>query len=207
MSKAWCFFGLVLLLLTAPAAAQKPAPVKATPAADVARRVDALVSQMTQDEKLDYIGGTEGFYIRAIPRLGIPAIKMSDGPMGVRNYGQVTAFPGGIALAATWDTALAQHRAHAVGQDARARGVHILLGPGMNIHRAPMNGRNFEYFGEDPFLAGRIAASEIRGIQSQGVIATAKHFLANNEEWNRHGVSSDMDERTAREIYLPAFEA
>lgn len=208
MSKRSGFGFLALaLLLAAPAAAQKT-PGKAAPARsafDV--RADALVSQMTQDEKLDYIGGTRGFYVRAIPRLGIPEIKMSDGPMGVRNYGQTTAFPAGIDLAASWDTALVNRVGVAMGQDARARGVHIVLGPGMNIHRAPMNGRNFEYLGEDPFLAGRMAAAVTRGIQSQGVIATAKHYLGNNQEWNRHGMDSQIDERALREIYLPAFEA
>ncbi len=201
------FLVFSLLALGAPLAAQKP-PAKAAPGrAAVDVRADALVSQMTQDEKLDYIGGTRGFYIRAIPRLGIPEIKMSDGPMGVRNYGQTTAFPAGISLAASWDTALVNRVGVAMGQDARARGVHIILGPGMNIHRAPMNGRNFEYLGEDPFLAGRMATAVIKGIQSQGVIATAKHFLGNNQEWNRHGMDSQIDERTLREIYLPAFEA
>ena len=94
-----------------------------------------------------------------------------------------------------------------MGQDARARGVNFVLAPGMNIYRAPMNGRNFEYFGEDPFLAARMAVSLIRGIQSQGVIATAKHYAANNQEYGRMDHSSDVDERTLREIYLPAFEA
>lgn len=194
----------LLVLCAAPLAAQE----KAVPAkSELDRKADAIVSAMTVDEKLDYIGGDRGFYIRPLARLNVPEIKMSDGPMGVRNYGMTTAYPAGIALAATWDTALAQRMGAMMGQDARARGVHILLGPGMNIHRAPMNGRNFEYLGEDPFLAGRIAVGEIKGIQSKGVIATAKHFMGNYMEWDRHGTSSDMDERTMREIYLPAFEA
>ncbi len=162
---------------------------------------------MTLEEKIDYIGGLNQFYIRAIPRLGVPELKMADGPMGVRNYGPSTAYAAGINLAASWDTDLANRVGVMMGRDARARGVHFLLGPGMNIHRAPMCGRNFEYFGEDPFLAARTAVAEINGIQSQGVIATAKHFMANNQEWDRHRISSDMDERTLREIYLPAFEA
>ena len=199
---------LVPLLVLAAGAAVAQEPAKNAPSkADIAARAESILSRMTAEQKIDYIGGTEGFYIRAMPELGVPAIKMSDGPMGVRNYGPVTAFPGGILLAASWDTALANRVGTMMGQDARARGVHIILGPGMNIHRAPMNGRNFEYLGEDPFLAGRIAVGAIRGIQGQGVIATAKHFAANNQEWNRHGISSDMDERTLREIYLPAFEA
>ena len=132
---------------------------------------------------------------------------MSDGPEGVRTWGPSTAYAGGIALAATWDTELAGRMGAAIGDDARARGVHFLLGPGLNISRAPMNGRNFEYFGEDPFLAARMAVGYVSGVQSQGVVATVKHFAANNSEFDRRNTSSDIDERTLREIYLPAFEA
>jgi beta-glucosidase len=162
---------------------------------------------MTLEEKIDYIGGDRRFYIRAIPQLQVPELKMADGPLGVRNYGPSTAYPAGIALAASWDTDLVRRVGVMMGKDSRARGVHFLLGPGMNIYRAPMNGRNFEYFGEDPFLASRMAVADIQGIQSQGVIATAKHYMGNNQEWDRHRISSDIDERTMREIYLPAFEA
>ena len=151
--------------------------------ADIGKRVEAILGKMTLEEKIDYIGGYHAFYVRAIPRLGIPELKMADGPMGVRNYGPSTAFPAGIALAASWDTDLVNRVGAMMGKDARARGVHFLLGPGMNIYRAPMNGRNFEYFGEDPFLAARMAVADIKGIQSQGVIATAKHYAANNQEW------------------------
>jgi beta-glucosidase len=174
---------------------------------EVESRVDALLSKMTLDEKITLIGGINDFYIQAIPRLGIPALRMSDGPLGVHDYGPTTAYPAGIALAASWDTDLAKRVGEAMGQDARARGVNFVLAPGMNIYRAPMNGRNFEYFGEDPFLAARMAVSLIQGIQSQGVIATAKHYAANNQEYGRMDHSSDVDERTLREIYLPAFEA
>ena len=174
---------------------------------DVESRVEALLSKMTLDEKIMLIGGTNDFYTQAIPRLGIPALRMSDGPMGVHDFGPATAYPAGLALAASWDTDLAKRVGEVMGQDARARGVNFVLAPGMNIYRAPMNGRNFEYFGEDPFLAARMAVSVIRGIQSQGVIATAKHFAANNQEYGRMDHSSDVDERTLREIYLPAFEA
>jgi len=173
----------------------------------VESRVDALLSKMTLDEKILLIGGINDFYTQAIPRLGIPALRMSDGPLGVHDYGSTTAYPAGIALAASWDTDLAKRVGEAMGQDARARGVNFILAPGMNIYRAPMNGRNFEYFGEDPFLAARMGVSLIQGIQSQGVIATAKHYAANNQEYGRMDHSSDVDERTLREIYLPAFEA
>jgi len=109
-------------------------------------------------------------------------------------------------LAASWDTELAQRIGESIGRDARARGVNILLGPGVNIYRAPMNGRNFEYFGEDPYLAGQIAAHYILGVQSQNVVATVKHYAANNSEYDRNNINSIIDERTLREIYLPAFE-
>src|SRR6202048_4263562 len=176
-------------------------------AADIDTRVNSLLTQMTLEEKIDYIGGVDDFYIRPIPRLKLPALKMSDGPMGVHDYGLTTAYPAGIALAASWDTDLAHRVGAAMGQDARARGVHFILAPGMNIYRAPMNGRNFEYYGEDPFLASRMAVSVINGIQEQRVIATAKHFAGNNSEFARMTLSSDIDERTLREMYLPAFEA
>jgi beta-glucosidase len=170
-------------------------------------RVDAILAKMTLEQKIDYIGGVDGFYVRAMPELGVPALRMADGPMGVRNYGPATAMPGGINLAATWDPELARRVGEQIGRDARAKGVHFVLGPGLNIYRAPMNGRNFEYFGEDPFLAGRIAVGYIDGMQSQGVSATAKHYMGNNSEFDRHNTDSVIDERTMREIYLPAFEA
>lgn len=171
------------------------------------QRVEAILKQMTLEEKIDYIGGHNAFSIREISRLGVPELKMADGPMGVCNCGPSISYPGGICAAASWDTALVSRLGAAMGQDARARGVHILLAPGMNIYRAPMCGRNFEYFGEDPFLTSKMAVAMIKGIQSQGVVATAKHFAGNNQEWDRDRISSDIDERTLREIYLPAFEA
>jgi beta-glucosidase len=173
----------------------------------VADRAEKILKQMTLEEKVAYVGGLNDFYVRAIPRLGTPELKMSDGPIGLRNDGKATAYPAGIALAASWDENLAKEFGASLGRDARARGVHFLLGPGVNIYRAPMCGRNFEYFGEDPYLASRMAVNDIEGIQSQGVIATIKHFAGNNQEWDRHHVSSDIDERTLREIYLPTFEA
>jgi beta-glucosidase len=174
---------------------------------DVEKRVDSLVRKMTVGEKIEMIGGINDFNTRPISRLGIPSLRMSDGPMGVHDYGLTTAYPAGIALAASWDIELVQRFGTAMGKDARARGVHFILGPGMNIYRAPMCGRNFEYFGEDPFLASRMAVAVIRGIQGQRVIATAKHFAGNNSEFARMTLSSNIDERTLREIYLPAFEA
>lgn len=181
------------------------APVPDNPA--IEHKIDAMIAKMTLEQKLEMIGGVDSMFIRAEPSAGFPSLKMSDASEGVRTWGPDTAYAGGIALAASWDPALAEKQGDSIGKDARARGVHFLLGPGVNIYRAPMCGRNFEYLGEDPFLAGQSAAAFIRGVQDQGVIATVKHFAANNEEYNRHNVSSDMDERTLREIYLPAFEA
>src|SRR5258708_2910141 len=132
---------------------------------------------------------------------------MAGGGWGVGNYGPATAMAAGISLAATWNAALAERVGTEIGRDARAKGVHFLLAPGVNIYRAPMNGRNFEYFGEDPFLASRIAVGYIKGVQAQGVSATVKHFMGNNSEFDRHNTDAIIDERTMREIYLPVFEA
>ncbi len=199
---------LTLLALTAllgPAVfAQSPPPETETQRAHVAD----LVHQMTLDEKLDYIGGT-GFATRGVPRLHIPALEMSDGPFGARSNAGFpsTTYAAGIGLAASWDPALASRVGGSIGRDARARGVHFMLGPGVNIYRSPRNGRNFEYFGEDPFLSAQIAVGYISGMQAEDVSATIKHFLGNNSEFLRHDSDSLIDERTLREIYLPAFEA
>ncbi len=132
---------------------------------DVEARANAILAQMTLDEKLTYIGGVNTMYIRSIPRLGVPTIKMGDGPMGSRGGGASTAYPGGIGLAATWSTNLAVRYGASLGRDDRARGVHIHLMPGLNIYRAPLCGRNFEYFGEDPFLAARLVVPLVREMQ------------------------------------------
>ncbi len=171
------------------------------------KRVEKILAAMSLQEKLEFIGGYKNFNIRAFEQHGIPEIHMSDGPVGVRNFGASTAYPASICLAASWDKELAKEVGAAIGMEARSKNVHVMLGPGMNIHRAPYCGRNFEYLGEDPYLAGQIASSYIIGMQNQGVVATAKHYAANYQDYDRHGVSSDMDERTLREIYLPAFEA
>ena len=198
---------LVLCLTVISGPAQTSAPAQSPSAEAVDSRVESLLRRMTLEEKVDLLGGVDGFFIRGIPRLGLPRLKMADGPLGVRNYGPATAMAGGIALAATWNPTLAERMGTELGRDARAKGVHFLLGPGVNIYRAPMNGRNFEYFGEDPLLASRIAVGYIKGVQSQGVSATIKHFMGNNSEFDRHNTDSIIDERTMREIYLPVFEA
>jgi beta-glucosidase len=196
------FFIASFFLILIPSAGQAPP----TPA-QVEQRVESILSRMTLQQKIDMLGGVDDFYIRDFPALALPRLKMADGPLGVRNYGPATTMTGGISLAATWDSELAERVGSEIGRDARARGVHFMLGPGVNIYRAPMNGRNFEYFGEDPFLASRIAVGYIEGMQSQGVSATIKHFMGNNSEFDRHNTDSIIDERTMREIYLPTFEA
>jgi len=195
-------FVVILLLTSFLTWAQAPSP--STPAIEA--RANALLKQLSLEEKMDLIGGFNDFYIREIKHIGLPALKMADGPFGVRNYGPSTTF-GGLGLAATWDRDLAERMGAVIGQDARARGVHFMLGLGVNISRSPLCGRNFEYFGEDPFLASRTAVAYIKGMQSQGVSATIKHYMGNNQEFLRHDADSIIDERTMREIYLPTFEA
>lgn len=169
-------------------------------------RADLTLSRMTLDEKLSMLGGVDGFYVPGIPRLGLPRIKMSDGPMGVRNYGKATNFPAGTAIAATWNPALARAMGEGIGREARARDVGIWLGPGVNLARIPQNGRNFEYGGEDPLLAGSLASQIIQGVQVHGVSATIKHYVANDHENDRNRDNSIVDERTLRELQLRPFE-
>jgi beta-glucosidase len=173
----------------------------------VEKRVDSLLSRMTLEEKVDLIGGDTPFRTHAIPRLDIPFFQMADGPVGAHIPAPTIAYAAGIGLAASWDTSLALNIGQQLGRDSRSRGAAFILGPGVNIYRAPMNGRNFEYFGEDPFLASAIAVGYIRGVQQQGVSATVKHFLGNNSEYLRHDSDSIIDQRTLREIYMPVFEA
>jgi beta-glucosidase len=171
------------------------------------QQVEAMLGKLSLEQKIDLIGGVDEMFTREMPSINLPRFKMSDGPMGVRTWGPTTGYAAGVGLAASWDTELAKRVGVSLGRDARSRGVSFLLGPGVNIYRTPLNGRNFEYFGEDPWLAGRIAAAYIQGVQSQGVIATVKHYAANNSDLDRNHLNSVMDERTLREIYLPGFEA
>lgn len=173
-------------------------------------RAAKLVSQMTLEEKIGFISGkVDGFNTLAIPRLGIPSIRMADGPQGVRNVKaknvQSTFYPCGISAAATWNREAVYEMGAGIGSAARRQGVQIMLGPGVNIYRSALCGRNFEYYGEDPYLASETAVSYIRGMQGQGIIATIKHFALNQQEYDRHGVSSNADERTINEIYFPTF--
>ncbi|MBS1814542.1 MAG: glycoside hydrolase family 3 C-terminal domain-containing protein [Acidobacteria bacterium] len=196
---------VVALLLLVPASiSMAQAPVSPSPAIDA--RANAMIAKMSLDDKLRLIGGVDNFYTKAIPSIDLKRLKMTDGPVGTRTFGPSTAYTASVALAASWDPELAGRVGASLGNDARARGVHFLLAPGVNIYRSPLNGRNMEYLGEDPYLAGRIAIGYINGVQSKGVSATIKHFAANNSEYDRHRINAIVDERTLRELYLRAFE-
>ncbi len=185
------------------AAAQAPVPDSAAREA----KAHTLLSKLTLEEKIELIGGVDSMFTNTVPSINLPRLKMSDASVGVRTWGPTTAYAGGVALAATWDRAFARKLGESLGKDARARGVNFLLGPGVNIARSPVSGRNFEYLSEDPFLNGCMVVPYIEGVQSQGVSATVKHYALNDQEYNRHNVDVEVDERTMREIYLPAFEA
>lgn len=179
------------------------------PGADVERRVTSLLDALTLTEKIRLLGGKPGAGSTfGVPRLGIPELRLADGPMGVHWWCDAsTAYPAVIAAAASFDPELWYRLGQALGRDCRARGVHILLAPGVNIYRSPLCGRNFEYAGEDPYLSSRFAVSYITGVQDMGVSATVKHYACNFQEYERHHVSSDVDPRTLHEVYLPAFHA
>jgi beta-glucosidase len=172
-----------------------------------------LISKMTLEEKTLLCSGSGFWHTKPIERLGIPSIKMNDGPHGLRNVDEgswesvpATCFPTAVTLAASWDRGLVEKVGRAIGEECQAAGVSILLGPGVNIKRSPLCGRNFEYYSEDPFLSSEIALYFIKGVQSQGVGACIKHFCANNQEHRRLTVNAVIDERTLREIYLASFE-
>ncbi len=167
---------------------------------------DFLLSRMTLVEKIRILGGVDDLAVPGIPRLSIPKVWMSDASSGVRCFKQATAFPAGIMLAALWDRSLIYQVGSAIADECRAQGISVILGPGVNIARVPVCGRNFEYFGEDPFLAGDMAVSYIRGVQERGVMAVAKHFACNNSEFDRHKSNSVVDAKTLHEIYLAPFE-
>jgi beta-glucosidase len=184
-----------------------PAQAPASDSPAIEAKAKAMLAKLTLEEKIKLIGGVDSMFTNAIPSIDLPRLKMSDASVGVRTWGPTTAYAGGAALAATWDPNFAKELGESLGRDARARGVNFLLGPGVNIAKAPVNGRNFEYLSEDPYLNGALVVPYIHGVQSQGVSATVKHYALNNEEYNRHNVDVEVDERTMREIYLPAFEA
>ena len=203
-------FALVLLILGGTVQSQ-------TEEQRLMKHIDQLVAKMTLEEKVSLTAGRDAWSTQPIERLDIPYIWVADGPHGLRRapstdkmgYGDqapATCFPTASALSATWDVDLLNEVGQALGQESNALGVDILLGPGINIKRSPLGGRNFEYFSEDPFLSGKLGAAYINGVQSKGVGTSLKHYVANNVETRRMWANSDVDERTLNEIYMTPFE-
>lgn len=209
-----------LFLLAFNAKAQQALPVYLDDTRPMEERVEDALSKMTTKEKIAMIHAQSKFSSPGVPRLGIPENWMTDGPHGIRpevlwdEWEQASwtndsciAFPALTALSATWNREMALLYGKNLGEEARYRNKNVLLGPGVNIYRSPLNGRNFEYMGEDPFLAGEMVVPYIKGVQSNGVATCVKHFALNNQETNRHGVNVIVDDRALYEIYLPAFKA
>ncbi len=188
-----------------PPARQADTPAYRNSNLPVDERVEDLLKRMTLEEKIRLLGGT-GFSTQPIERFGIPELKMDDGPLGVR-WGKSTAFPAGTCMAASWDTSMMSEVGKAIAEEVKGKGRDEILGPCVNIARIPMGGRDFESYGEDPYLASRLAVSYIEGVQSEGVAATVKHFAANNQEYERMFVNAEVGKRALNEIYLPAFKA
>ena len=178
--------------------------------------IQAIISQMTLEEKAALCTGASAWTTTPIEHLGVPEMTVSDGPHGVRRVPDVhemtseslpaTCFPTASCTASTWNVELIRKMGEAIAEECIALNVDVVLGPGANMKRSPLGGRNFEYFSEDPYLAGEMAANFINGVQNKGVGTSLKHFAANNQEFQRFSISSEVDERTLREIYLPAFE-
>lgn len=180
--------------------------------------IPKIISEMTLQEKIAFCTGADFWHTKKLPRQGVPAVKMSDGPHGLRcQEGEAdmigvnkslpaTCFPAAVTAGATWNRELYAAEGEAIGKEALAAGVSVVLGPGCNIKRNPLGGRNFEYISEDPYFAGKMAAAFVRGQQSTGVASSLKHFAANSQEYKRQNGDSQVDERTLREIYLAAFE-
>jgi len=182
------------------------------------RDIKNIISQMTLEEKASLCSGLDFWNTKGIERLGIPSIMVTDGPHGLRKqaegadhlgiYNSIpsTCFPSAVGLASTWNKDLINQVGVALGEECQAENVGVLLGPGANIKRSPLCGRNFEYFSEDPYLSSQMAANHVKGVQSQGIGTSLKHFAANNQEHRRMSVDAIVDERTLREIYLASFE-
>ncbi len=182
-------------------------------------KIDSLINLMTLDEKISMIHASSSFTSGGVARLGIPELVMSDGPHGVRHeHGRgwfaledaddkATCLPVGISLASTWNRELGYKYGEVLGNEAKERGKHVILGPGVNIIRSPLNGRNFEYLSEDPYLTAEMAVGYIKGVQDQGIATCSKHFAANNQETDRHNIDVIVSKRALHEIYFPAFKA
>ncbi len=206
---------LVVAFCVSHAVAQQPSPDEA-----IYKKIDVQISKMTLEEKVGMLHASSSFTSGGVPRLGIPELVTSDGPHGVRlEHGRdwrtdndhvddsATYLPTGVCLASTWDPQLGYAYGTVLGSEANARGKDVILGPGINIIRSPLNGRNFEYESEDPYLVSKMAVGYIKGVQDQDVSACVKHFLANNQETQRTSINVLMSERALREIYLPGFKA
>src|SRR6266487_3782349 len=174
--------------------------------------IEELLRQMTLQEKVVMLAGTNMWYTVPVERLGIPSLKMTDGPNGARGAGGFTSdvkaacFPAGISLASTWDTDLLERVGQALARETKMKGAQVLLGPTGNIQRSPLGGRNFECFSEDPYLSARLAVAYIHGLQQEGVGASIKHYVCNDQETKRTSISSQVRERALREIYLLPFQ-
>ncbi|MFL2701648.1 MAG: glycosyl hydrolase family 3 [Gammaproteobacteria bacterium] len=173
-------------------------------------RIESLIKDLTLEEKVSILSGSSAWHTTAVPRLGIPRIKMTDGPIGARGdsvSGETSAcFPSASCLSSSWDVENIEEIARAIGIEAKSKDADVLLGPTINLHRHPLGGRHFECYSEDPLLTGELASSYVKGVQSVGVSACLKHFIGNDTEFQRHFVSSNIDERTLREMYLLPFE-
>jgi beta-glucosidase len=214
-------FVVVLPAIALQGRASADAPRYRNASLSPAERAQDLLGRMTAEEKAGMLAGAGWMESTPNERLGIPAIKMADGPMGVRNWAgssavtnagstapvYATAFPAGIAMASSWDVELVQAEGRAIAQQLKALGRDMILAPTVNIARTPLWGRNFEGYGEDPYLAARMGVAYVRGVQGEGVIPSVKHFAANNQEFERHRIDETIDLRTLHEIYFPAFRA
>jgi beta-glucosidase len=212
-SKTLFLFSLVFILACSTSSKKEEVQL------DAQFDIDSLISEMTLEEKVAMIHASSSFTTGGVPRLGIPEWTMSDGPHGVRKehgrdwaqdegaFDSVTYLPVGVALAATWNPELGYEFGKVLGSEARARGKDVILGPGVNIIRTPLNGRNFEYMSEDPYLVSQMVVGYVKGVQEQDVAACVKHYAANNQEIERNTIDVEMSERALREIYLPGFKA
>ena len=219
ISKTRRFVPSTILALTMVGAGAQEHPLYTDNNQPIEARINDLLPRLTLEEKVSLVHADSNFSTAGVPRLGIPKLWMDDGPLGVREeVGErfkilghaddfATAMPATLGLAATWNPDLATAYGTVIGQEARQRGKNIMLGPSLNIQRTPLCGRNFEYMGEDPFLTSKMAVGYIKGEQAQGISSCAKHFAANNQEYERSSINEIIDERTLREIYLPAFHA
>ena len=182
------------------------------------QKLKELIGQMTLEEKAGLCSGADFWHTKRLERLGIPAVMVSDGPHGLRKQDdkadhlgvndsiKAVCFPAGCATASSFSRETVEFLGESIGEECQAEGVSTVLGPAMNIKRSPLCGRNFEYYSEDPFLSTEIAGAFVHGVQSRNVGTSPKHFMANNQEYHRMTSSSEMDERTMREIYLASFE-